>query len=70
MKVGLVVICGSGQAGTLTHINGDAVEVLLRSGEIWTGPSSQVREPQSAEDLAAAPVTVERPEPKRKKERK
>ncbi len=67
MNEGDVVICATGQAGTCTQITGDSIEILLRSGELWHGPKSQCRLPQSEADLAAAPVDVERPEPKRKR---
>lgn len=70
MMEGLVVLVApSGQAGTVVSVNGESIWVLLRNGELWVGPSSMIREPQSDEDLAAAPVEVSRPEPKRKRRR-
>ncbi len=67
MREGDVRIVPTGQAGSIVATSGDTVWVLLRSGELWVGPAVQVRESQSPEDLAAAPVTVERVEPKRKR---
>lgn len=67
MRDGETLICSTGQAGTVIWVAGDAVQLLLRNGEIWTGPVNQCRTPFDAADLEAAPVEVSRPDPKRKK---
>lgn len=64
---GDVVLCGSGQAGTIIMVLKDVVHVLLRNGNIWTGSITQCRFPQSQEDLDCAPLEVERIAPKPKK---
>lgn len=61
---GDVVICGSGQAGTIAQICGRSVWVLLRNGNIWIGSMGQIRIPQDEADLEACPIEVERIEPK------
>ena len=61
---GSVIICGSGQAGSIVQIAED-VWVLLRNGDIWVGPQHRLRFPQSQEDLDQAPIDVERAEQKR-----
>lgn len=66
MKTGDVVIVSTGQAGTIILNSADQFQVLLRNGEIWTGPSAQCRLPQDEADLAAAPIDVERPRPKKR----
>lgn len=63
----VVIVSDTGQAGTVLWTSADRVSVLLRNGEVWYGPVSMVREPQSPEDLSAAPIDVPRPEPKRKR---
>lgn len=57
---GTVVIAGTGQAGTLIQNDPDNVWVLLRNGDIWYGPAHQIREPQSQEELDAAPLEFDR----------
>lgn len=57
---GDVVICGSGQAGTLACEGKDSVCVLLRNGDLWYGPIHQCRKPQDQADLDAAPIDVDR----------
>lgn len=60
MEEGTVVICGTGQAGTIVqNIKGDLM-ILLANGNIWVGPSHQCRVPQDTEDLAACPIEVDR----------
>jgi hypothetical protein len=60
MEEGSVVICGTSQAGTVVmNAKGDLM-VLLTNGNIWFGPSSQCRLPQSREDLDACPLEVDR----------
>ena len=43
---GVVVIVGSGQAGTIVEVTGRDVWVLLRNGDVWVGPMNQIRLPQ------------------------
>ena len=62
---GLVLICGSGQAGSVVQIDGSNLWVLLNNGDIWVGPQHQCRTPQDEADLAACPLNVERLEVKR-----
>jgi hypothetical protein len=57
---GSVVICDSGQAGTLTHLDRAEACVLLRNGELWHGIVNRLRKPQDDADLAACPIDVER----------
>jgi hypothetical protein len=57
---GVVVIVGSGQAGTIVEVTGRDVWVLLRNGDVWIGPMSQIRLPQDQADIDAAPLNVER----------
>ena len=59
MTEGTVVIVGTGQAGTIVEMGKD-VWVLLANYNLWIGPFHQIREPQSAEDLAACPLEVDR----------
>lgn len=61
---GSVVICSTGQAGTITEISGRDVWILLRNNDIWVGPVNQCRLPQDQADLDAAPIDVERLEKK------
>ena len=63
-NVGDVVICGTGQAGTLLSLAGRDASVLLANTELWHGMDSQMRHPQDEADLAACPLNVERLEPK------
>jgi hypothetical protein len=58
-REGDVVICGSGQAGSLVQ-EGSDVWVLLTNGDIWTGPENRIRHPQDQADLDAAPLEVEK----------
>lgn len=62
---GSVVICSTGQAGSLIQIDGKNVWVLLRNNDIFTGTSHQIRIPQGQEDLDAAPIDISRIEVKR-----
>jgi hypothetical protein len=62
---GGVVICGSGQAGSIVEVDGSNVWILLNNGDIWVGPFHQCRYPQDEADLAACPLNVERLESKR-----
>ena len=57
---GDVVICVTGQAGTLIQISNQDVWVLLANGNIWTGLLHDVRRPQNKEDLDSCPLEVER----------
>ena len=60
MEEGTVIVCGTGQAGTIVqNIKGDLI-VLLANGNIWHGSSNQCRIPQDAEDLANCPLEVDR----------
>lgn len=63
-KEGDVVIVISSQAGSVVQIKVKEVWVLLRNGDIWTGPMHQVRFPQDKADLESCPLNVERIEPK------
>ncbi len=67
MKEGDVVICDTGQAGTLILSFGSESQVLLRNGDVWVGDIKRLRLPQGAPDLEACPIDVERPESKAKK---
>lgn len=58
--IGTVVICVTGQAGTVVDESGDQVCVLLQNGDLWHGPAHDVRLPQGKEDLEAAIVNVDR----------
>lgn len=62
---GSVVICGTGQAGSIVDIFKRNVWVLLQNGDIWVGSVGQIRFPQDEADLAACPLNVERLEVKR-----
>lgn len=62
---GNVVICDTGQAGSICQISGRDIWVLLRNGDIWIGQTNRVRFPQDQADLDAAPVDVDRLETKR-----
>lgn len=64
MNEGSVVICDTGQAGTLIWKVADQASVLLQSGEIWTGAVHSLRKPQDAADLAACPILVDKKDPK------
>lgn len=64
---GTIVICATGQAGTIEWISGNTASVLLRNNDVWCGPLSQCREPQDQADLDACPIDVPRPETKIKK---
>ena len=66
MTEGTVVVCPSGQIGTVVTYTSDQAQVLLRNGEIWTGTAKQLREPQPGE-VEHAPVNVDRKEPSPKK---
>jgi hypothetical protein len=57
---GVVVICGTGQAGTIVEVIGRDIWVLLRNNDVWVGPMNQCRFPQDQADLDAAPIDVER----------
>lgn len=68
---GDVVICGTGQAGTVISTDGRDLCVLLANGEIWYGSDSHCYHPDD-DTLAAAPLEVDRfdtrekaPKPKR-----
>ena len=64
----VVLLNTTGQAGTVTEfLTAETIQVLLRSGELWHGPVSAVRLPQSPEELSAAPIEFEKPAPKRTK---
>jgi len=56
---GDVVICGTGQAGTICAI-GAQLCVHLRNGDLWYGMDSQCRFPQDQADLDAAPLDHDR----------
>lgn len=58
-EVGDVVICGTGQSGTITYV-GSNIEVLLINKDLWYGFETQIRYPQDAEDLANCPIEVDR----------
>ena len=57
-KEGDVVICGSGQAGTVIQVGKTSITVMLRNTEMWIGSPFQCRFPQSDEDLASCPLEV------------
>lgn len=59
-KEGSVVICDTGQAGTVTHLDGSDASVLLRNSEMWHGMVNRLRAPQSQADLDACPIEVEK----------
>lgn len=66
----IVLLNTSGQAGTLSaYLTPDFVAVILRCGDLWYGNPASLRIPQSAEELAAAPITVEKIVPRQKKSR-
>jgi hypothetical protein len=68
---GTVVICATGQAGTvIDDQNKDNLWVLLANGNIWHGAEFQCREPQSQEDLDACPLDVDRFEERERAPRK
>jgi hypothetical protein len=54
-----VVICTTGQAGTVIWATATDLGIRLRNGDLWAGPSSQCRYPQSREELDAAPKNVD-----------
>lgn len=58
-KEGTVVIVGTGQAGTVIGVHKEYC-VLLANGNLWYGFESQMREPQSQEDLDNCPLEVDR----------
>jgi hypothetical protein len=74
-REGDVVICGTGQAGTVVQAIGRDLMVLTTNGEIWMGSDSHCYHP--ADDvLAAAPLERDRfderekaPKPKRQRDR-
>ncbi len=68
MNEGTIVVAPTAQIGTITQLAGDQAQVLLRNGEIWSGPAKQLRIPQEGE-LDAAPLEVERSPGKPKKRR-
>lgn len=67
-KEGSVVICNTGQAGTLVQIAGKEVWVLLRNSDVWVGQVHHIRSPQDQADLDACPIDVERLEKKTPRE--
>lgn len=70
LKDGDVVIVGSGQAGTVIENVRGSVVVLLANYDLWTGPSTQVHIPTSPEELAQAPLEVDRFEHREKRKPK
>ena len=71
MIEGAVVIVDTGQAGTVFISTSVSIHVILANGDLWQGQPGRAREPQSPEDLAAAPLNVDRlekPKPRRKQE--
>jgi hypothetical protein len=60
IKEGDVVIVSTGQAGTYCCGGKEQVCVLLTNGCLWYGKYHEMRLPQSAEDLAAAPLDFDR----------
>ena len=64
MNEGTVVICSTGQAGTVVQNIKNDLWILLCNGDIWCGPYSMVRLPQDEADLAACPFEVARTAPK------
>ena len=65
LQNGTVVICQTGQAGTVCDLSGKEAWVLLRNGDIWVGQTNRIRFPQDEADLDAAPIDVDRLESKR-----
>ena len=65
MEDGSVVICSTGQCGSVIYSEKDNVWVLLRNSDIWVGPGSRLRIPQDQADMDACPINVERIEAKR-----
>lgn len=63
---GSVVICGSGQSGSIVQMGKD-MWVLLLNNDIWIGSSHQCRFPQDEEDLKNCPLDVERFEERERK---
>ena len=59
LNEGDVVICPTAQAGTLVQLSGSDAWVLLANGNMWLGLVNCLREPQSAEDLAACVYDVD-----------
>jgi len=59
-KDGDVVICSTGQAGTVIQFSGSDTWVLLANRDIWVGAPHKMRFPQDQADLDAAPLNVER----------
>jgi len=71
IKEGSVVICATGQAGTVVDDSIDTnICVLLRNSDLWFGPAYQCRLPQSKEDLDACPLDVDRFEERERTPRK
>jgi len=66
-EVGNVVVCATGQAGTVIELTKRNVWVLLQNNDIWVGSASHIRFPQDEADLAACPLNVERFEPRIKR---
>jgi len=62
---GQVVICGTGQCGTIAQKSGKEIWILLRNGDLFVGQDYQIRVPQSQEDLDSCPLNVDRVETKR-----
>lgn len=60
VEEGTVVVVGTGQVGTVVHCDQQNVTVLLANLCLWYGKRSQVYIPQTTEELAAAPVEVDR----------
>jgi len=57
---GRVVIVPTGQAGTIVNCGPSDIWVLLLNGDIWVGNAKLAYEPQSSEELALAPLNVDR----------
>ena len=64
-KEGSVVVVSTGQAGTISHLDGMEACVLLRNMELWHGMVNRLHFPQSQQHLDACPINVERVEEKR-----
>jgi hypothetical protein len=60
----IVIVCSTGQAGTVVQNNNNELWILLANGDICVCQANRVRLPQSQEDLDACPLDVERIEPK------
>ena len=57
---GDVVICSTGQAGTVVQLASNQAWVLLANGDFWIGMPNSLRKPQDAEDLALCTLDVDR----------